>query len=91
MASVFGRSDRGFSIDDAFEEDNDELIKVYGSTTERSPLKPKNRNVISDDEILVAIDDPSTHSQYTNLGAHSYAGMPSQQMKSKYADDVSTV
>ncbi|XP_022189741.1 transmembrane protein 134 [Nilaparvata lugens] len=49
-----------FSIDDAFEEENDEAIKVYGSTTERSPLKPKIRNNIMslDDSVLVHVDVP---------------------------------
>lgn len=59
MAGVFGNHDKRFTIDDAFEEENDEAIRVYGSTTERSPLKPKNRNVISEDSIIVRIEDPN--------------------------------
>lgn len=68
MAGVFVRSDKRFSIDDAFEEENDEAIKVYGSTTERSPLKPKNRNLgMNDESIIVQIDDPSHRSHTTKL------------------------
>ena len=35
-----------FSIDDAFEEENTDAIRVYGATTttERSPLNMYNRN-----------------------------------------------
>lgn len=58
MAGVFGSRERRFTIDDAFEEENDEAIRVYGSTTERSPLKPKNKNMISEDSIIVRIEDP---------------------------------
>lgn len=38
------RSSQMFSIDDAFEEENSDSIRVYGATTttERSPLKPRN-------------------------------------------------
>ncbi|KAK9751637.1 Transmembrane protein [Popillia japonica] len=31
-----------FSIDDAFEEETDEAIKVYGATTTRSPVSPNS-------------------------------------------------
>lgn len=31
------RQPKRFSIDDAFEEETDEAIKVYGATTPRSP------------------------------------------------------
>jgi hypothetical protein len=58
MAGVFGSRERRFTIDDAFEEENDDAIRVYGSTTERSPLKPKNRNIMSEDSIIVRIEDP---------------------------------
>ncbi|XP_063219413.1 transmembrane protein 134 [Bacillus rossius redtenbacheri] len=46
-----------FTIDDAFEEENDETIRVYGSTTERSPLKPRNKD--TSDSIMVRIDNPN--------------------------------
>ncbi|XP_046682130.1 uncharacterized protein LOC124368795 [Homalodisca vitripennis] len=67
MAGVFVRSDKRFSIDDAFEEENDEAIKIYGSTTERSPLKPKNRSIASDESIIVQIDDANHRSHSTRL------------------------
>lgn len=36
-----------FSIDDAFEEEQTDVIRVYGATTttEKSPLKPKNGSI----------------------------------------------
>ncbi|XP_071447977.1 transmembrane protein 134 [Hetaerina americana] len=59
MAGLMGNQKDRFSIDDAFEEENDDAIRVYGSTTERSPLKPKNRHVIPEDSIVVRIEDPN--------------------------------
>lgn len=38
------RQQRGrptFSIEDAFEEEPEDVVRMYGATTERSPLKPK--------------------------------------------------
>lgn len=32
-----------FSIDDAFESDEEDPIRVYGSTTESAPLRSKHR------------------------------------------------
>ncbi|CAG7823015.1 unnamed protein product [Allacma fusca] len=55
-----------FSIDDAFEEENTDAIRVYGATTttERSPLKPKRVSspaaisAVSSDGVAVHIQDP---------------------------------
>ncbi|XP_045771061.1 transmembrane protein 134 [Maniola jurtina] len=44
MTRPFGNSDKRFSIDDAFEEETDEAIKVYGATGGRSPLQNKFKN-----------------------------------------------
>lgn len=44
MTRPFGNSDKRFSIDDAFEEETDEAIKVYGATGDRSPLQNKYKN-----------------------------------------------
>lgn len=48
-----------FTIDDAFEEGYDEAIRVYGSTTERSPLKPKEKNIDMGDNVTVWIENPN--------------------------------
>jgi len=63
-----------FSIDDAFEEENTDAIRVYGATTtttERSPLNMYNRNgyispaattsggTPTADDVHVQIHDPS--------------------------------
>ncbi|XP_047005166.1 uncharacterized protein LOC124625771 [Schistocerca americana] len=74
MAGVFGSHDKRFTIDDAFEEENDEAIRVYGSTTERSPLKPKNRNVVSEDSVIVRIDDPNRTSRTITSTAPRFKG-----------------
>lgn len=44
MTRPVGSSEKRFSIDDAFEEETDEAIKVYGATGDRSPLKSKFRD-----------------------------------------------
>lgn len=44
MTRPFGNNDKRFSIDDAFEEETDEAIKVYGATGDRSPLSNKYKN-----------------------------------------------
>ncbi|CAK1552389.1 unnamed protein product [Leptosia nina] len=44
MTRPFGNSEKRFSIDDAFEEETDEAIKVYGATIERSPHQNKFKN-----------------------------------------------
>lgn len=51
-------SQNKFSIDDAFEENGDDPIRVYGSTTERSPLKAKDKNVEADCSINVWVETP---------------------------------
>uniref|UniRef100_A0A1B6E2C2 Transmembrane protein 134 n=1 Tax=Clastoptera arizonana TaxID=38151 RepID=A0A1B6E2C2_9HEMI len=56
-----------FSIDDAFEEEIDDIVKVYGSTTECSPLKPKQRNLITEDVVAGNINEPNSGSRITRL------------------------
>lgn len=44
-----------FSIHDAFEEETDEAIKVYGSTVVSTPMRAKTRA----DDVTISIHDPS--------------------------------
>lgn len=44
MTRSFSNGEKRFSIDDAFEEETDEAIKVYGATGDRSPLQNKFKN-----------------------------------------------
>lgn len=44
MSRSHGNNEKRFSIDDAFEEETDEAIKVYGATGHRSPLQNKFKN-----------------------------------------------
>lgn len=57
MSHSFIRTGKRFSIDDAFEEEDDELIKVYGSTNERSPLRPKTRYINGQTENIRISED----------------------------------
>ncbi|XP_071542484.1 transmembrane protein 134 isoform X2 [Panulirus ornatus] len=65
MASKQSRSQPKFSIEDAFEEDADDAIRLYGATNERSPLKPKNRdeNAISRDSDSLIPGDTCSFSE----------------------------
>ncbi|KAG5874754.1 hypothetical protein JTB14_013119 [Gonioctena quinquepunctata] len=50
-----------FSIDDAFEEETDEAIKVYGSTGPRSPISNSVRNILETDHINVTVENGRTY------------------------------
>ncbi|XP_049290486.1 transmembrane protein 134 isoform X1 [Anopheles funestus] len=54
-----------FSIHDAFEEETDEVIKVYGSTVISTPMRAKAR---SPDDVSIRIHDQSNraHLKYTD-------------------------
>lgn len=47
--------EKRFSIHDAFEEETDEAIKVYGSTVVSTPMRAKTRA----DDVTISIHDPS--------------------------------
>ena len=49
MAMVKMATGNKFSIDDAFESDEEDPIRVYGSTTESAPLRSKRRSDDSKD------------------------------------------
>lgn len=44
-----------FSIHDAFEEENDEAIRVYGSTVVSNPIRPPAR---TPEDVTIRIRDP---------------------------------
>lgn len=47
--------EKRFSIHDAFEEETDEAIRVYGSTVISTPLRAKTR---STDDVTIRVHDP---------------------------------
>ena len=47
--------DKRFSIHDAFEEETDEAIRVYGSTVISTPIRAKTR---STDDVTIRVHDP---------------------------------
>lgn len=47
-----------FTIDDAFETEDDDVLKTYGTTTESTPLKPAKVSVFEKANCSVRIDDP---------------------------------
>ncbi|KAG8182110.1 hypothetical protein JTE90_018381 [Oedothorax gibbosus] len=49
-------SKSNFTIDDAFETEDDDVLKNYGTTTESTPLKPGRNN--RGDSLSIRIEDP---------------------------------
>ncbi|XP_064460318.1 transmembrane protein 134-like [Ornithodoros turicata] len=55
-----------FTIDDAFEPEDDDAIRTYGSTTESTPLKPK-RGLSPDESIVVRVEDSKERGMLSRL------------------------
>lgn len=68
MANVFGKSGKRFSIDDAFEEENESVttVNIYGATTERSPLKPKSKHRTLNNDAVVDVDQNAPLEGFNN-------------------------
>lgn len=100
MARIFTKGDNRFSIDDAFQEEMDEIKNYNNSTSEKSPLKPKsltNSSIALNAEDCVVNLDNVPSSQTLNMNGVnnimsnniiSYNILHNNQYKSKY-DDVS--
>lgn len=54
--------EKRFSIHDAFEEETDEAIRVYGSTVISTPMRAKTR---STDDVTIRIQDPKNYNKYS--------------------------
>ncbi|KAH7955441.1 hypothetical protein HPB52_000885 [Rhipicephalus sanguineus] len=48
-----------FTIDDAFDPDDDDIVRTYGSTTESTPLKPRTQDMTATDSVVVRVEEPS--------------------------------
>lgn len=57
MSTQFSSKGKRFSIDDAFEEETDEAIKVYGSTNPRTGNGVSKSNFGNGDHINVNIEN----------------------------------
>ncbi|CAD7083408.1 unnamed protein product [Hermetia illucens] len=56
MANGIAQKDnKHFSIHDAFEEETDEAIRVYGSTVISTPVRAKTRSI---DDVTIRVHDP---------------------------------
>jgi len=53
---MYNNGARGFSIHDAFEEETDEAIRVYGSTVISTPMRGKQGR--STEDVSIRIQDP---------------------------------
>ncbi|GBP23871.1 hypothetical protein EVAR_86248_1 [Eumeta japonica] len=77
MTRPFASKEKRFSIDDAFEEETDEAIKVYGATGDRSPLQTKYKNgaeyLSSDWAILVVHKSRKVYKLY-DVNTHRRGG-----------------
>lgn len=56
-----------FTIDDAFETEEDDVLKSYGTTTESTPLKPSKNSISDKLNCSVRIDDPVDLSRFGKL------------------------
>lgn len=100
MARIFTKADNRFSIDDAFQEEMDEMKNYNNSTSEKSPLKPKSltnsNNTLNAEDCVVNLDNITPSSQTLNMnGVNNIMSnniisynILHNQYKSKY-DDVS--
>lgn len=70
MAGKQSRKNPKFTIEDAFEEDADDAIRLYGATNERSPFKPKDRDGI------MGVDDVSVNMDDSVLGSKGFLTVP---------------
>ncbi|CAG9861294.1 unnamed protein product [Phyllotreta striolata] len=59
--SLTNGKQKRFSIDDAFEEETDEAIKVYGTTGSRSPVSHSNRLHGEGDHVAVNMENGRTY------------------------------
>lgn len=57
MSTQFSSKGKRFSIDDAFEEETDEAIKVYGSTNPRSTNGVSKNQFGTGDHININIEN----------------------------------
>lgn len=57
MSSQLTTKGKRFSIDDAFEEETDEAIKVYGSTNPRSNINISKNHFGNGDHVNVNIEN----------------------------------
>ncbi|KAI5722889.1 hypothetical protein M8J76_015335 [Diaphorina citri] len=101
MARIFTKGDNRFSIDDAFQEEMDEIKNYNNSTSEKSPLKPKsltNSSIALNAEDCVVNLDNVPSSQTLNMNGVnnimsnniiSYNILHNNQYKSKYDDSLS--
>lgn len=55
--SLTNGKQKRFSIDDAFEEETDEAIKVYGTTGPRSPISHSNGILSEGDHVAVNMEN----------------------------------
>lgn len=67
MSTQFSSKGKRFSIDDAFEEETDEAIKVYGSTNPRSNNGITKNHFGNGDHINVNIDNGRYVSQFRSF------------------------
>ncbi|XP_047484521.1 transmembrane protein 134-like [Penaeus chinensis] len=82
MAGKQSRKNPKFTIEDAFEEDADDAIRLYGATNERSPFKPKDRDGI------MGVDDVSVNMDDSVLGSKGFLTVPDVDAISRDSDSL---
>lgn len=55
------------NIDEAFETEEDDAVRSYGSTTESTPLKPKRGMSSEENTVVVRVEDPKDRGKFSRL------------------------
>ncbi|KAL9906507.1 transmembrane protein 134 [Glossina fuscipes] len=79
--------EKRFSIHDAFEEETDEAIRVYGSTVISTPMRSKQR---STDDVSIRIQDPKGYNKYNEDTTSRDSDSLIQEYGNISTDEVST-
>ncbi|XP_077510493.1 uncharacterized protein LOC144121253 isoform X2 [Amblyomma americanum] len=75
-----------FTIDDAFEPDDDDIVRTYGSTTESTPLKPR-QDMTAPDSVAVRVEEPKDRNNRSGCGKPLRLKLPEDNL-SKDSDSL---
>lgn len=75
-----------FSIDDAFEPGDDDTVRTYGSTTESTPLKPR-QEMTAAESVVVRVEEPKERNNWITCGTNLRLKLPEDTL-SKDSDSL---
>ncbi|XP_050025093.1 transmembrane protein 134 isoform X2 [Dermacentor andersoni] len=75
-----------FTIDDAFDPDDDDIVRTYGSTTESTPLKPR-QDMTATDSVAVRVEEPRDRNNRSSCSKPLRLKLPEENL-SKDSDSL---